>query len=635
MLDLLSVPDFSRLLSHLSDEQRAAVLSTARITVVPACPGSGKTRVFAARFAWESGRHRTGNGGIAALSFTRVAEREIRERLAIGGIIGGHPHFVGTIDKFLIHYVIRVFASEWVNLRYFERPFAFEERLIQLADVPGSPRGNPLSEHRLSREGGQTTCDLRKEVVTDKDRIGTILKAKKTAWQLGHLTHDDVCFISACLLENAKVRAVLLKRFPILLIDEFQDTGASRASAMLSLLDDPTLSRALVVGDPDQCIMEFTGASPRLFANAGNIQGAELKYLPTTHRFHQGIVDVVNPFAKELGELRAYSDVSFRSRSTILLTHTLGAQAREISSVPKAVQKFHSGEFEGSPDSVALLAWSGSVVARLKGIRRRSNPDFGCLWLETLFTGLKRWQQDDALGLFRCVAQIMMEAGEFEGTSEPTRRDLQERGLDLRDWKRMVWRMALNVVVPASENETIGEWIWRLKSKMHAEFVRCGIDAGLVPHRIKLQKSRLKELATRPLSVFLDEICDIPVTGMLVEKVHQVKGKEFDLVCFFVPTPKSEDAPVQKAWFGPVGTEESRIAYVAMTRAKKALMVVIPKSWEDDLSLFPQGRQFLEAFSYRGSLDGYLSQSTIAVESIVGSGTLDLFSLMPPTSAEL
>ena len=49
------------------------------------------------------------------------------------------------------------------------------------------------------------------------------------------------------------------------------------------------------------------------------------------------------------------------------------------------------------------------------------------------------------------------------------------------------------------------------------------------------------------------------------------------MVCFFVPTPPADAPAARASWFGPAGTEESRVAYVAMTRAKKALMVVIPK----------------------------------------------------------
>ena len=628
MPDPIQPGDYSSLLGCLSDEQRSAVLSTARITVVPACPGSGKTRVFAARFAYESMRHRGDKGGIAALSFTRVAEREIRERLAVGGIVGGHPHFVGTIDKFLIRHVIRTFAVRQVNLRYFERPFAPEERVIQLAGVPGSPHGKSLSEHRLLRVSGSIVCDLDREAITNRHRINTIIQAKKDAWQLGHLTHDDVCFLSAYLLEKAEIRTVLLKRFTTLLIDEFQDTGGSRSSAMFSLLADPALNRALVVGDPDQCIMEFTGASPQLFEDALALDGAVQKHLSTTQRFHKGIVDVVATFAKELGGLQARDDAFARPRSTILLTHTYGVLPADLSSVPRAVQHFHNSEFEGSLENVALLAWSGSTAARLRGGRRRADPDFGCQWLTSLFIGLKCWQQNDAIGLFRRVSQIMVEAGGFYGT-EPCRAELQERGLDEREWKRAVWRLAQSAVVPASDNETLIEWIERLKTQMTAGFVQCGLDATTIPHRIKLQAKKLKEAGTSSLTTLLDEACEVPATDILVEKVHQVKGKEFDMVCYFVPTPRTSDVPVRIAWFGPVGTEESRVAFVAMTRAKQALMVMIPKVWEDELSSFPQGRQFMQAFSYRGSLESYLKATDFPGKTIDTHPVLDL---LPPTA---
>ena len=95
---------------EISDEQRRAIVSDARLTLVRACPGSGKTRAFAARFAWEVATAQDRRAGVAAISFTNVAQEEVRRRVRALQIADGYPHLVGTIDAFLLRFVVRRFA---------------------------------------------------------------------------------------------------------------------------------------------------------------------------------------------------------------------------------------------------------------------------------------------------------------------------------------------------------------------------------------------------------------------------------------------------------------------------------------------------------------------------------------------
>ena len=87
-----------------TSEQLVVLENKARIRVVRAAPGSGKTWLVAEviRQALNTCSKRT--SGIAALSFTRIGGDEIRKAM---GYELDHPHFVGTIDAFLFRYIIR------------------------------------------------------------------------------------------------------------------------------------------------------------------------------------------------------------------------------------------------------------------------------------------------------------------------------------------------------------------------------------------------------------------------------------------------------------------------------------------------------------------------------------------------
>jgi ATP-dependent exoDNAse (exonuclease V) beta subunit len=66
---------------ELSPQQRAAVERTNQDVCVVAGPGSGKTRVLIARFAWLVNFHNVSPGRILAITFTEKAATEIKERL--------------------------------------------------------------------------------------------------------------------------------------------------------------------------------------------------------------------------------------------------------------------------------------------------------------------------------------------------------------------------------------------------------------------------------------------------------------------------------------------------------------------------------------------------------------------------
>jgi len=70
------------------------------------------------------------------------------------------------------------------------------------------------------------------------------------------------------------VRAELIRRFPLIIVDELQDTGAFLGKCVLQLLAEPS-ARGVLVGDPDQAIYEFNGARPDLFDRFNTIDGAE------------------------------------------------------------------------------------------------------------------------------------------------------------------------------------------------------------------------------------------------------------------------------------------------------------------------------------------------------------------------
>ena len=81
--------DADALLEGLDPSQREAVTADARPLAIHAGAGSGKTRVLTHRIAWQSMTGAIAPGRVLALTFTRKAAGELRDRLARLGVAEG------------------------------------------------------------------------------------------------------------------------------------------------------------------------------------------------------------------------------------------------------------------------------------------------------------------------------------------------------------------------------------------------------------------------------------------------------------------------------------------------------------------------------------------------------------------
>ena len=110
------------------------------------------------------------------------------------------------------------------------------------------------------------------------DDLKLVKQAKMDRWkQSGLLTHSDAALWASKILSHetlgAIVRAEIVRRFPLIIVDELQDTGYFLGKCIRYLLDEAK-ARGVLVGDPDQAIYEFNGARPDLFGAFESINGA-------------------------------------------------------------------------------------------------------------------------------------------------------------------------------------------------------------------------------------------------------------------------------------------------------------------------------------------------------------------------
>jgi len=242
-----------RLLESLTDEQRAVVETDAARVRVIAPPGSGKTRVLAARVVWLVRVLGHNPSQIRVFVFTRAAAAELRARVA--SVLGGEV--AQLVDVTTFHgYAARLCAARLEEFGEIATDELADAALRSLYEGPlrvparKVPGIEAVRDAIVRREAGATLEGPAAHAV----RLVLSRLQGSGAWPMWGLLPD-----AAALLDDVAVAAD--EAVDHLLVDEAQDV-TPRESAMVRRLADAGSSRVMAVGDPRQAIFGFRGADP-------------------------------------------------------------------------------------------------------------------------------------------------------------------------------------------------------------------------------------------------------------------------------------------------------------------------------------------------------------------------------------
>jgi DNA helicase II / ATP-dependent DNA helicase PcrA len=311
---LTVTPAPERLLEDLNASQREAVATTSGPLAIIAGAGSGKTRVISRRAAYAIETAAVPADQILLVTFTDKAANQMVERMAALGHKG---------------VMARTFhAAALAQLRHFwpsrhdgaPLPSILDSKLRLLVPLvgrlPGGYKFTPakdvadtiewakvrrIAPTRWVEEGGDRApipADLFGRVYRDYER------AKAEA---GWLDFEDMLGRTVELLEgDAEAAALVRARKRWFSVDEYQDTNPLSERLLELWLGE---SRDLaVVGDPDQTIYTFTGATPDFLLNfAQRHPGARTVTLADNYRSSPQILELANRLVGDgpRGELRA------------------------------------------------------------------------------------------------------------------------------------------------------------------------------------------------------------------------------------------------------------------------------------------------------------------------------------------
>lgn len=262
------------ILEGLNSEQVAAVSCVDGPVLIVAGAGSGKTRVLTSRIAYILATKGIDPARILALTFTKKAASEMKERIAL--MVGerrARRLYMGTFHSVFIR-----FLREFAEVLGYPKTFTIYDtsdsvsaikaciKELQLDEKVYKPK-DVLSRISMAKNNLVTPGAYRRNVVAQqndaaakKPRVVDIYDLYAHKCKLsGVMDFDDILLnMNILLRDNPEAFQSIAGRFDYIMVDEYQDTNFAQYLILKKL--SQFHQNICVVGDDSQSIYAFRGA---------------------------------------------------------------------------------------------------------------------------------------------------------------------------------------------------------------------------------------------------------------------------------------------------------------------------------------------------------------------------------------
>jgi DNA helicase II / ATP-dependent DNA helicase PcrA len=358
------------LLDGLDEAQYRAVTIDTHPLVIQAAAGSGKTRVLTRRIAHRIATGTADADHVLALTFTRRAARELEERIYELGVRGRIT--TGTFHSVAWAQLQQRWADTgqrpWTLL---DRPFGLLAELMEGGTAKRKSAADPhaVSEvltaidwaaaRRITPERYEAEATAaRKRTNLPAARIASIyeaFRADKRKRRLLDFT-DMLEALIGLMMRDPEAAAVQRWKFRHFFVDEFQDTNPVQFALLESWRDDR--SDLCIVGDVNQSVYGWNGADHRLLRDVEqHIANCTVVHLGTNYRSSPAIVrtaSIALPSSAQSHDLIAPPTDFDEVTGPLPAVHRYDDEQHEIDSVVSMVRHETRGNRRG--DQVAVLA---------------------------------------------------------------------------------------------------------------------------------------------------------------------------------------------------------------------------------------------------------------------------------------
>lgn len=530
--------DPEQILENLDPEQALAARSLVGPTCILAGAGTGKTRTVTHRIAYGIATGYYAANRVLALTYTNRAAGELRARLRQLGI--------GAVSVKTFH------AAALAQLEYFWPQFAgvpapsiiqSKSRLIaQVADEAkirldaGALRD--FAGEIEWRKFSMLSLDDYAHVAKTRDKVAGLsydknlelhkayeeakIKAQKIDW-------EDVLILTLGML-RAEPRALahVQQQYRFFTVDEYQDISPLQHALLDAWLGNH--SDLCVVGDPNQTIYSFTGATSEYLRNfASRYEDATEIQLTRNYRSTQQIVKFANRLTADsdlVEPLASQGEVGLAPRTIAFAT-----VADECAAIANAIKtKIEQGV---KPSEIAVLYRVNGQSEAIENALAQASVDYQVRGGERFFN---RPEIQAAIRAIRAEAVSPTDKGLFHAVSDICRsmgwqsQPPTEQGSAREKWESLNSLLAITEELPAQASMM--------------DF------AKEIEERQRSQHEPVKAAVT-------------------LSTIHAAKGLEWDVV--FIMGLTEGYLPITYALTDSAIREEQRLLYVGLTRARREL----------------------------------------------------------------
>ncbi len=611
-------------LEELNPEQRQAVECTQGPLLVLSGAGTGKTKVLTTRLAYILSNMLAQPWNCLVVTFTNRAANEMKER--VQNLIGDTVNSVwlGTFHRICVK-ILRSHA-ELVGLK---PNFTIlgeddQKRLIkQILEAEGRddkkypPQSFVDSISRLKDKG--ITVDKAVSEFRSSILLTVYQKYQARLLELNCVDFGDILLDTLILLQsNPEVAGIYLDKFKYIMVDEYQDTNVTQY-LLLRLLSQKHRN-ICCVGDDDQSIYSWRGAEiENILRFQKDFEDAKVIRLERNYRSTANILNAASSLiahnTERLGKTLkvAENSPSARYADDKIRVNNYFSGEEEAKQITSEIEKLHHNGFNYSDIAVLVRTAAQTrefeekfineaipyqviggpkfyeraeirdILAYLRVLLQPSDDlaferiinkpsrGIGAKTIEKLrqITHLKQ------VSMFDAVEYLLAEAS---GISSKAKNNLIEFINNFKTWRELLVHVQpadlTNQIINDSgymdmlKNDTSAEAEGRIENLR--ELINVMSDSDNYP---------TMEEFLEHVSLVMDNDSSMDGNKVMLITLHSAKGLEFDAV--FLPGWEESLFPHQRSLDeGGANSleEERRLAYVAITRAKRKLYISMATS---------------------------------------------------------
>ncbi len=520
--------------------QLQAIESSHPKILVPACPGSGKTRALTWRVQHLINTATTPSS-IACVTFTQAGAKEMQTRLAKMEIKIG---FIGTLHSLMMN-LIRQYGA---IIGYQGGRFTILDREDEeefLAEIVAKHRWKGTAK-ALQEAIAPGPASAAMQLVSTVDIVANgywqELRRKKL------LTFDAILILGERLLRTMADRSAI--PFRHWLIDEVQDS-----SELDFRIYDLLVGDKFLIGDGDQSIFSFRGAVPRLFFE--RTQDAEWVVIPLEGNFRSGLA-----ICESAQRLIEHNKERFAKKTVSMVDYPSGREFKvlenpcvEASFIGTRISALREASGKPWSEFAVLVAtndlvteYSNALRAMSIPIARSTPPERPVDWrlAKSVLSHLADPDNDHAAMQCCYLVNGAPATAKLHGTAAMGFCSFNTAWLNIR---------------PVNLDEV---------SAFRSQLQRLGV----LPSTVELILDTRGKL---PLGATMADLLvelgreDEQITGegVIVSTIHAAKGAEYDYV--FLAAWEQEIIPSTRKSMDI--EDQRRLCYVALTRARRGVVI--------------------------------------------------------------